>query len=74
MQHHRFMDLLNQSAPLHEPSVPLSTGFIACPLFLVSPLGALGAWQQMIYQMALQQAQNQRRTALPNYELASAWN
>jgi hypothetical protein len=75
MQHHRFRDLLNESASSPETGIPLSTGFVPFPLVLLSPqVGGLCAWQQMIYQTALQQSQNQRRTPLPNYELASAWN
>jgi hypothetical protein len=73
--HHRFGQLLNESAAPVEMSAVLYSWFVACPfLLLSSSVGPFSAWQQMIYQIALQQAQQQPRTPLPNYELASAWN
>jgi hypothetical protein len=72
--HHRFAELLNELAPV-EKSAGLYSSFIACPLLLLSAsVGPLVFWQQMIYQAALQQSQQQRRNPLPNYDLASAWN
>jgi hypothetical protein len=76
MQHHRFLDLMKQSAPSQDNPVPPASGFVPCPMMLLPGYG--GAWcvwqQMMIYQMAHQQAQRQSRTHLPTYDFDFAWN
>jgi hypothetical protein len=75
MHHHRFRDLVTPPLPAQQAAPLSSPGFMACPVVLLAgQAGAPCAWQQLIYQLALQQAQSKPRFTLPNYDFAAAWN
>jgi hypothetical protein len=54
MSQHRFLDLVQPEPAVSAVAAPeLASGFVACPVVLQGP--AL-AWQQQVYQWALEQA------------------
>jgi hypothetical protein len=61
--------------PEADPVPPENGGFIALPMALASPqAGAVCAWHQLVYQLALEQVKNQRRSVQLNYDMPEAWN
>jgi hypothetical protein len=70
MDLHRFREHLSADLPAVAPSA-----FVACPIALCPGMaGPQGLWQQMLYQMAWQQAQAARQPSLLERSLARALN
>ena len=69
MNHHRFRDHLTAELPPRAESA-----FVACPVAVLPPAGSSGAWQQVLYQMAFEQARSAQRPSLLERSLARGWN
>jgi hypothetical protein len=68
MNLHRFHDHLAELPPQAE------SAFVVCPVAVLPPVGPSGAWQQVLYQMAFDQARSAQRPSLLERSLARAWN
>ncbi len=77
MKHHRLSNTMDQIYRLPRPSGPAVSpaGFVIYPVALLQGLSAAQqAWQQSLYQLALEQAQAELRPSLPERDLAGVWN
>jgi hypothetical protein len=76
MASHRFRLHVNGYL-LPEPPAPTITPghFVACPAAFIQGLSAQQLlWQQMVYQLAFEQAQAALRPSLLERDLLAAWN
>jgi hypothetical protein len=75
MEDNRISEFLQPSSARPETPTFEQGGFIAWPLpAWAGNAGAVCAWQQLVYQLALEQVKNQRPPLRLNYDSPAAWN
>jgi hypothetical protein len=76
MQRHRILEAaLSRQLP-RPPAAPINaSAFCICPIGLLQGVSAEASrWQQLLYQLAFEQAQAVVRPSLPERDLLGSWN
>jgi hypothetical protein len=75
MQRHRFLDgAVSRQLPSPQAAPISMSAFCLCPIGLMPVSGEAYRWQQLIYQLAFEQAQTVVRPSLPERDLLANWN
>ena len=76
MSDHRLLDQFERYCLPHPPAPAITpAGFMVCPVALLRGLTvAQQAWQWLVYQAALEQAQAVARPSLLERDLLAVWN